>query len=282
MQPSCVLNTWSLAYLQREAVNASPRNLPKPDAPNDRVDLRRGPGRRACVRRRAPHRRRRHRAERAGRDRLRPRLGEPRRSRSCTRTAPRSTGSHRVEALRPAGFGTFGPSVAHRRPCSTRWDDDGASGMAHRILILGGGTGGTLGREPAAPPLRARRGADHRRRPGRRARVPARPALRAVRARARRRHRAAALPPTRLDRSTSSSHAIDHVDIDANQVLLANGTTLDYDVLVVATGAVLVPEETEGLLGAGLEQERVHLLRPRWRAGALPTRSPPSKAAGSS
>ena len=35
------------------------------------------------------------------------------------------------------------------------------------------------------------------------------------------------------------------------QVHLENGTTLGYDVLVVATGAVLVPEETEGLTGAG-------------------------------
>ena len=45
--------------------------------------------------------------------------------------------------------------------------------------------------------------------------------------------------------------AIDHVDLDANQVHLENGSALDYDVLVVATGAVLVPEETEGLTGPG-------------------------------
>ena len=32
---------------------------------------------------------------------------------------------------------------------------------------------------------------------------------------------------------------------------LGDGTTLDYDVLVVATGAALVPEETEGLIGPG-------------------------------
>jgi sulfide:quinone oxidoreductase len=44
---------------------------------------------------------------------------------------------------------------------------------------------------------------------------------------------------------------IDHVDIDARQVALENGSTLSYDVLVVATGAVLVPEETEGLTGHG-------------------------------
>jgi sulfide:quinone oxidoreductase len=44
---------------------------------------------------------------------------------------------------------------------------------------------------------------------------------------------------------------IDHVDIGLDQVQLADGTRLDYDVLVVATGSRLVPEETEGLTGAG-------------------------------
>jgi len=44
---------------------------------------------------------------------------------------------------------------------------------------------------------------------------------------------------------------IDRVDIDIDRVYLADGATLDYDVLIVATGARLVPEETEGLLGKG-------------------------------
>ncbi len=44
---------------------------------------------------------------------------------------------------------------------------------------------------------------------------------------------------------------IEHVDVEANVVHLDNGQALDYDVLVVASGAVLVPEETEGLLGSG-------------------------------
>ena len=44
---------------------------------------------------------------------------------------------------------------------------------------------------------------------------------------------------------------IDHVDIEANEVHLDNGDTLYYDVLVVATGARLVPEETDGLTGPG-------------------------------
>jgi len=45
--------------------------------------------------------------------------------------------------------------------------------------------------------------------------------------------------------------AVDRVDVAGEQVHLADGTVLDYDVLVVATGARLVPEETEGLLGEG-------------------------------
>jgi sulfide:quinone oxidoreductase len=44
---------------------------------------------------------------------------------------------------------------------------------------------------------------------------------------------------------------IDHVDIQASEVHLTTGATLAYDVLVVATGARLVPEETEGLTGPG-------------------------------
>ena len=45
--------------------------------------------------------------------------------------------------------------------------------------------------------------------------------------------------------------AIERVDIDANEVALVDGNTVPYDVLVVATGAVLLPEETEGLTGPG-------------------------------
>jgi sulfide:quinone oxidoreductase len=37
-------------------------------------------------------------------------------------------------------------------------------------------------------------------------------------------------------------------------VSLTNGETIDYDVLVVATGADLLPEETEGLTGPGWEE----------------------------
>ncbi|HWS44873.1 MAG TPA: FAD/NAD(P)-binding oxidoreductase, partial [Acidimicrobiia bacterium] len=45
--------------------------------------------------------------------------------------------------------------------------------------------------------------------------------------------------------------AIDLVEIDHDVVHLANGDALDYDVLIVATGARLLPDETEGLTGAG-------------------------------
>jgi sulfide:quinone oxidoreductase len=45
--------------------------------------------------------------------------------------------------------------------------------------------------------------------------------------------------------------AIDRVDIANDLVYLDDGMVLPYDVLVVATGAILLPEETEGLLGPG-------------------------------
>ena len=44
---------------------------------------------------------------------------------------------------------------------------------------------------------------------------------------------------------------IDRVDLPTDTVILQDGTTYPYDVLIVATGAVLAPEETEGLTGAG-------------------------------
>lgn len=45
--------------------------------------------------------------------------------------------------------------------------------------------------------------------------------------------------------------AVDRVDTDAGVVVLDDGARLRYDVLVVATGAVLDPEEVEGLTGPG-------------------------------
>jgi sulfide:quinone oxidoreductase len=50
---------------------------------------------------------------------------------------------------------------------------------------------------------------------------------------------------------------VDAVVLDHDLVRLVDGTALPYDALVVATGARLQPEETEGLLGPGFG-ERVH------------------------
>jgi sulfide:quinone oxidoreductase len=44
---------------------------------------------------------------------------------------------------------------------------------------------------------------------------------------------------------------VERVDTVDNRVSLVGGRTLLYDVLVVATGAILMPEETEGLAGPG-------------------------------
>ena len=43
--------------------------------------------------------------------------------------------------------------------------------------------------------------------------------------------------------------AVDRVALESDTVHLADGTELPYDVLVIATGASLVPEETDGLPG---------------------------------
>lgn len=50
---------------------------------------------------------------------------------------------------------------------------------------------------------------------------------------------------------TYVSASIDRVDADRDLVLLADGDPLPYDVLIIATGARLAPEETEGLTGKG-------------------------------
>jgi sulfide:quinone oxidoreductase len=49
---------------------------------------------------------------------------------------------------------------------------------------------------------------------------------------------------------------VDRVETAVNQVHLGDGSVLPYDILVVATGARLLPEETEGLTGPGW-RERV-------------------------
>ncbi len=44
---------------------------------------------------------------------------------------------------------------------------------------------------------------------------------------------------------------VERVDLGSNLVSLIGGRTMRYDVLVIATGAILMPEETEGLAGPG-------------------------------
>jgi sulfide:quinone oxidoreductase len=61
---------------------------------------------------------------------------------------------------------------------------------------------------------------------------------------------------------------VDHVDLGAQTVHLADASELTYDVLVVATGAVLAPEETEGLTGPGW-MEKVFTFYTREGAAAL-------------
>lgn len=48
---------------------------------------------------------------------------------------------------------------------------------------------------------------------------------------------------------------IDKVDSDHDQVLLMDGTVLQYDVLILATGTRIAPEETEGLTGPGWREK---------------------------
>ena len=145
--------------------------------------------------------------------------------------------------------------------------------VSARIVILGGGTGGTLTANRLRKALPADTH-DHRRRRGRPPRLPAGPAVRAVR-------------PGRTRRTSSGlARRQLHHGIDVPPVRRRprrrrgrrgpprrRRPMLDYDVLVVATGCRLVPEETEGLHRAGLDARRVHLLRPRGRRRPRSARS---------
>jgi sulfide:quinone oxidoreductase len=68
--------------------------------------------------------------------------------------------------------------------------------------------------------------------------------------------------------------AVDRVDIDGQQVHLGNGDTLGYDVLVVASGSTLVLHETDGLTGPGWMEKVFTFYAPEGAAalgGALAT-----------
>ncbi|WP_367325770.1 NAD(P)/FAD-dependent oxidoreductase [Streptomyces sp. HUAS ZL42] len=122
--------------------------------------------------------------------------------------------------------------------------------MGKHIVILGGGTAGTM----AANRLRRTHGEseyritvvdqddDHLYQPG----------LLFVPFGTAQSHHLVRSRPRQLNAGIDYKRAqIDRVDLDARVVHFAVGGWVSYDVLVVATGAVLLPEETEGLTGPG-------------------------------
>ena len=119
--------------------------------------------------------------------------------------------------------------------------------MDHRILILGGGTGGTLVANrlqrsygDAASITVIDRDDDHVYQPGLLF-VPF--GLAQPSEIVRPRH-------AQLRKGIDFRLAeVDRVDVASNTVHLLDGSEVPYDVLVVATGASLQPEETEGLIG---------------------------------
>jgi len=128
--------------------------------------------------------------------------------------------------------------------------------MGKRIVILGGGTAGTL----AANRLRRKhavgecritvvdQGDDHVYQPG----------LLFVPFGLAQPHGLIRSRPRQLHEGIDYRRArIDRVDLDAREVHFAVGDPVAYDVLVVATGATLLPEETDGLTGPG-RHDRVH------------------------
>ncbi len=120
----------------------------------------------------------------------------------------------------------------------------------HRIVILGGGTGGTLSANRLRKIYPVSEASitvidendDHVYQPGLLL-VPFGLSHREdiVRPRGRQLHEGIGYRTTGVDR----------VDLEGRSVRLNDGTEIVYDVLVVATGSVVSPAETEGLTGAG-------------------------------
>ena len=120
----------------------------------------------------------------------------------------------------------------------------------HRIVILGGGTGGTLSANRLRKSYSTAEASitvvdendDHVYQPGllfvpfgmtRTEEI--------VRPRGRQLH-------DNIDYLTSG---VDRVDLESRTVMLNDGSELGYDVVIVATGSVITPEETGGLMGEG-------------------------------
>src|SRR5215472_13278704 len=136
-----------------------------------------------------------------------------------------------------------------------------AGSMTQRIVILGGGTAGTLAanrlRREFPPDVQITvvdRNDAHVYQPGLLF-VPfgrGRPAG-IARSRAR-----------QLRRGVGYHYsAVDHVDIDERRVHLEDGAALPYEVLVIATGAALLPGETEGLTEAMAQAKAFTFYEPR-------------------
>ncbi|HWO65032.1 MAG TPA: FAD/NAD(P)-binding oxidoreductase [Umezawaea sp.] len=121
--------------------------------------------------------------------------------------------------------------------------------MTERIVVLGGGTGGTLAANRLRRELGDRvdvvvvdRDVDHVYQPGLLF-LPFGLADRDDLVRSR---------PRQLRAGIGYRDAgVDRVDVEHDRVVLEDGAVLPYDMLVVATGARLLPEETEGLTGPG-------------------------------
>ena len=46
------------------------------------------------------------------------------------------------------------------------------------------------------------------------------------------------------------NESIEKIDAETNRILLKNATSIKYDLLIIATGSKIAPEETEGMLGS--------------------------------
>jgi sulfide:quinone oxidoreductase len=137
--------------------------------------------------------------------------------------------------------------------------------MTQRIVILGAGTGGTLvanrlRRELPIADITVVDGSD---------RHVYQPGLLFVPFGMQRVDRLVRPRHAQLARGVNWRHSVvDRLDIEHDRVMLGDGSAIDYDVCVVASGAQLDPAETEGLTGDGW-MERVFTFYTPQGAAAL-------------